>query len=164
MNLREDKGWSYGSRSSIRSARGPRAFVVNAPVQTDKTKEAMLEVQKELTEILSTRPTTGEELAKTVASTTLSLPGRWETNSAVLGSLAELVRNNYARDHWSTYAERVRALTPADLDAAAKSVVRPNQAVWIVVGDRAKIEAGVREAGIGDVVVIDADGRPVAGN
>ena len=86
------------------------------------------------------------------------------TIGAVLGSLAELVRNSYPRDHWSTYAERVRALTPADLDAAAKAVVRPNQAVWIVVGDRAKIEAGVREAGIGEVIVIDADGRPAAGN
>jgi len=164
MNLREDKGWSYGSRSSIRHARGPRAFVVNAPVQTDKTKEALLEVKKELDEILASRPTTAAELDKSVASNTLSLPGRWETNGAVLQSLAELVRNGYPREHWDTYATRMRALTPADLDAAAQAVVRPSRAVWIVVGDRAKIEAGVREAGLGEVVVIDADGRAVVGN
>jgi zinc protease len=163
MNLREDKGWSYGSRSSIRDARGPRVFVVNAPVQTDKTKESMLEVQKELGEILGARPGTSDELAQVQAQMTLSLAGSWETNGAVLGSLAQLVRFGLPDDHWRTFAGQVRALDTAAVDAAAKKIVAPPRAVWIVVGDRAKIEAGVRETGIGEVVVIDADGRPVGG-
>jgi zinc protease len=161
MNLREDKGWSYGSRSSIRDARGPRVFSVNAPVQTDKTKESMLEVAKELSEILDARPGTAAELEQVQAQMTLSLAGSWETNGAVLGSLAELVRCGHADDYWSTYAGEVRALDTAAVDAAAKKIVTPAQSVWIVVGDRAKIEQGVREAGIGEVIVIDADGEPV---
>jgi len=161
MNLREDKGWSYGSRSGIRDARGPRVFSVSAPVQTDKTKESLLEVQKELSEILGARPPLAKELADTQDQMTLSLPGRWETNSAVLGSLAQLVRFGLPDDYWSAYAGKVRALSLADVTAAAKTIVQPQHAIWIVVGDRAKIEAGVREAGIGEVIVIDADGKRV---
>jgi len=161
MNLREDKGWSYGSRSGIRDANGPRVFAVNAPVQTDKTKESLIEVQKELTEILGARPATEKELSDSKASMTLSLPGDWETNGAVLGSLAQMVRYHLPDDYYRTYAGKVRALDVAAVDAAAKEIVVPARAVWIVVGDRAKIEAGVRAAGIGEVVVIDADGKRV---
>jgi zinc protease len=162
MNLREDKHWSYGARSSIGDAKGPRVFLVSAGVQTDKTKESMLEVQRELADVIGTRPGTPEELAEVKAQQTLSLSGRWETSGAVLGSLAELVRYGHPDDHWSTFAARVNALTLDDVNAAAKKIVEPARAVWIVVGDRAKIEAGVREAGIGEVVVIDADGEVVA--
>jgi zinc protease len=162
MNLREDKHWSYGARTRLGNAKGPRAFVVNAPVQTDKTKEAMLEVQKELADVIGARPGTGEELDQVKAQQTLSLSGRWETNNAVLGSLAELAQYGLPDDHWDTFAGKVRALTTEEVNAAAKTVVAPARAIWIVVGDRAKIEAGVREAGIGDVIVIDADGKPVA--
>lgn len=95
------------------------------------------------------------------AQQTLSLSGRWETNGAVLGSLAELVQYGLPDDHWRTYAGKVRALTTEAVNAAARRVVDPACCVWIVVGDRAKIEQGVREAGIGEVIVIDADGQPV---
>ncbi len=161
MNLREDKHWSYGARSSIRDAKGPRAFIVSAPVQTDKTRESLLEVKKELNEVVSSRPATQAELDQAKAQQTLTLSGRWETNNAVLVSLAELVQYGLPQDYWSTYAGRVRALTLDDVNAAAKTIVDPNRAVWIVVGDRSKIEQGVRDAAIGDVIVIDADGKAV---
>jgi zinc protease len=130
-------------------------------VQTDKTKESLLEVRRELADILGARPASESELAQAQAEKTLTLAGRWETSSAVLGSLTQLLRYDLPDDHWTTYADRVRALTVADVDAAARAILAPERAVWIVVGDRAKIEAGVREAGIGDVVVIDTDGEPV---
>jgi zinc protease len=162
MNLREDKHWSYGARTRVADALGPRAFVVNAPVQTDKTKESMIEVKKELDEIVGSRPGTQAELDKAKAEETLTLAGRWETNNAVLGSLTQLVRYGLPDDYWTTYANKVRALTTDDVNAAAKGFVDPKHAVWIVVGDRAKIEQGVRDANIGEVIVIDADGVPVA--
>ncbi len=161
MNLREDKHWSYGARTRIGDAIGPRAFVVNAPVQTDKTMESLLEVKKELDDILGTRPPTQAELDQAKAEATLTLSGRWETNNAVLGSLADIARYGLPEDYWTTYAEKVRALSTADVGAAAKTIVAPERAVWIVVGDRAKIEQGVRDANIGEVVVIDADAKPV---
>ncbi len=159
MNLREDKHWSYGARSRLRDAKGPRAFVVSAPVQTDKTSESLRELHKELAEIIGARPGTEVELDQVKAHQTLSLSGRWETNSAVLGSLGELARYGLPDDHWSTYSARVRALSTDDVNAAAKRLIDPRRCVWIVVGDREKIEQGVRDAGIGEVIVIDADGN-----
>ncbi len=161
MNLREDKHWSYGARSSLANAKGPRPWVVSAPVQTDKTKESLLEVQRELADVLAGRPIDTTELERVQAQTTLALPGRWETNNAILGSLREVVQYGLPADWWSTYAARVRALSVDDVNAAARSVIDPAQVLWIVVGDRARIEEGVRAAGLGEVVVIDADGAVV---
>jgi zinc protease len=161
MNLREDKHWSYGARTRLGDAKGPRVYAVNAPVQTDKTKESLLEIQKELTELIGSRPGTQAELDAAKAQETLTLSGSWETNNAVLGSLAQIVQYGLPEDYWTTYAGKVRALTVDEVNGAAKKIVDPAHCVWIVVGDRSKIEAGVREANLGDVVVIDADGKPL---
>jgi zinc protease len=162
MNLREDKHWTYGSRSSIAAARGQRPFVTMAPVQGDKTKEAMQELDRELRGVIGAKPVTEAEFARVVASQTLKLPGTWETQASVAGSLAEIVCFGLPDDYCQTYADKIRALTRDDLTAAAKVVVQPDHLVWVVVGDRAKIEAGIRELGFGEVRFLDADGNPVA--
>ena len=73
MNLREDKHWSYGAHSRIYGARGQRPFVTSAPVQTDKTKESMVEMAKELRGILTDMPITEAELSKVKKQETLEL-------------------------------------------------------------------------------------------
>ena len=83
MNLREDKHWSYGATSFFWDARGQRPLVVFAPVQTDKTKESLAEINKEVRGILSDKPPTAEELAKVQSNETLSLPGSRETMNEV---------------------------------------------------------------------------------
>lgn len=161
MNLREDKSWSYGARSMIMDAEGQRPFLVYAPVQTDKTSESMREILAELTAINGDRPPTEDELARAKSSKTLSLPGRWETNRAVLRSMGEIVRFGLADDYWDTYADEVNALGIDDIARAASEVVAPDDLVWVVVGDREKIESGIIELGLGDTRIIDADGEPV---
>lgn len=161
MNLREDKHWSYGAGSQFVDARGQRPFFVYSAVQSDKTAESLQEIAKELRAIIGDRPITAEELAKSQANLTLSLPGLWETNSAVADSLADLVRFNLAPDYFGTYASRVRSLTLEGVRAAAQRVLHPDRIVWVVVGDRAKIEAGVRALRFGELHIIDADGQPV---
>src|SRR5258708_19304090 len=91
MKLREAKHWSYGAFTLIWDARGQRQFIAYAPVQTDKTKESMVEVDRELRGILGPKPITSDELAKAQANLTLTLPGNWETMGAVLGSLEQMV-------------------------------------------------------------------------
>jgi len=83
MNLREDKHWAYGAGSVVLGARAQRPFIIFAPVQTDKTKESLAEVNKELRAILRDRPVTEEELARIQANETLSLPGSRETLNSV---------------------------------------------------------------------------------
>ena len=159
MNLREDKHWSYGARSLMVDARGPRPFIVFAPVQTDKTKESVQEIVNELTGIVGANPATAAELDRAVRSQTLTLPGRWETNGAVLSSITEMVEYGLAEDHWDTLADRVRSLSLDDVNRAARDVVQPGKMIWVVVGDRAVIEPGLRELNLGPIYEIDADGN-----
>jgi zinc protease len=79
----------------------------------------------------------------------------------VAGGLGEIVRFGLPDDYFQTYAEKVKAATRDGLVAAAQKVVAPDALVWVVVGDRAKIEAGVRELNFGAVKFLDADGRPL---
>jgi zinc protease len=158
MNLREDKHWSYGAGTLFWDARGPRPFLGYAPVQTDKTKESVQELLKEMREIRADRPVTPEELQAAQNSLTLSLPGQWETAGAVLDSLAEIVRFGFDDRYYEGYPAKVRGTDLADVSAAA-AVIQPEKLVWVIAGDRAKIEPGLRELGLGEVKAIDADGN-----
>ena len=161
MNLREDKHWTYGAGSLLLGAHAQRPFIVYAPVQMDKTKEALVEVNKELRAILGDRPVTNEELARIKANETLSLPGSRETLNAVGSSIIELLQYGWPDDYYDTMTSKITALSTKDLDAAAKQVVHPDNLIWVVVGDRAKIEAGIRDLGYGEIRFIDADGNPI---
>jgi zinc protease len=161
MNIREDKHWSYGASSFVLGARFQRTFLGFAPVQTDKTKESLVEVNKELRGILGDHPVTPEELARTQANETLSLPGSRETLDAVGGSITTILDSRWPDDYYDTMSGKIRALKTSDLDAAAKQVIHPDNMIWIVVGDRAKIEAGIRELNLGEIHLIDANGNPI---
>jgi zinc protease len=163
MNLREDKHWSYGSRSFVFDARGPRILSGYAPVQTDKTMESMIELAKEFSGIQGEIPVTTEELDKAKARRTLRLPGQWETNAAVAGSVATIVQFGLGDDYWDTLAGKVRALSTADIEGSATEIVHPDRLVWVVVGDREKIEPGIRQLGWGPVRVIDPEGNVIEG-
>jgi zinc protease len=159
MNLREDKHWSYGARTVLRDARSQRPFYAVAPVQTDKTKEALVEMNKEFRGIVGDHPVSADELAKIQANETLKLPGSRETLDALGQSIVDMVQFGLPDDYYDTYAEKVHALKTNDVNQAAKEVVRPDNLTWIVVGDRAKIESGVRELGLGEFHRMDTDGK-----
>jgi len=161
MNLREDKHWAYGAFSFLWGARAQRPFLVLAPVQTDKTKESLAEVNKELRAMLTNRPATSEELARIQSYGTLRLPGSRETLDSVGFSITDLLQFGWPDDYYDTLAGKIRALKTTDLDAAARLVIHPDNLVWVVVGDRAKIESGIRELGLGEMRFIDADGNPL---
>ncbi len=161
MNLREDKHWAYGAFSFLVGARAQRPYIFVAPVQTDKTKESLAEINKELRAILADRPVTSEELARIQANETLKLPGSRETLDSVGSSITDLLQYRWPDDYYNTLAGKIRALRTTDLDAAAKEVIHPDNLVWVVVGDRAKCEPGIRELGFGEVRFIDADGNPI---
>ena len=110
MNLREDKHWSYGAGTLVFDAAGPRPFMAYAPVQTDKTRESMEEVAKEMRGIVGPVPVTEDELDRAKRAQTLRLPGAWETAGRVAGSISEIVRFGLPDDYFQTYPENVRAL------------------------------------------------------
>ncbi|WP_203291480.1 M16 family metallopeptidase [Maricaulis parjimensis] len=153
MNLREDKGWSYGAQTLLWGARGQRPWIVYAPVQTDRTADSLSELLREFTEFTSTNPATEAELERSVNNSTRSLPGQFETASAVRGSLVSSY--NYGRD-WNypaTLTERYRALELGPIHEAAEEVVNTDNLVWLIVGDAAQIEDSIRELDMGEIEV-----------
>ena len=161
MNLREDKHWSYGARTVFQFARGDSAWMTQAPVQTDRTKESLVEINKELRDVFGARPISQEELNKNKDNRTLRLAGSRETMTEVGDAIENIVQYGLSDDYYSTYASKVRALATNDLTAAGKSFLNPDRLVWVVVGDLAKVEAGIRELNLGTVHVVDTDGNPV---
>jgi len=161
MDLREDKHWSYGVRSLLWDARGQRPFLAVAPVQTDKTKESLEEMNKIFRGFLGDHPVTADELARIQANETLSLPGSFETLNAVGQSINDIVQFGLPEDYYETYAGKVRALKTGDVEDGAKAIVSPDHLIWVVVGDRAKIEPGIKELGLGEIRLLDADGKPI---
>ena len=163
MNLREDKHWAYFAVSLLLSARAQRPFIAVTSVQTDKTKESLAEVNKELRAIIADRPATEEELARIQANETLRLPGSRETLDSVGSSITDLLQFRWPDDYYDTMAGKIRALKTSDLGQTAREVIHPDNIVWVVVGDRAKIESGIRELNFGEIRFIDADGNPISG-
>jgi zinc protease len=160
-NLRLDKHWSYGTSGQLTSARGQRVFLVGAPVQTDKTKESMVEIAKEIRGVAGERPLAGEEYESIMRNMTLRLPGRFETLGSLESAAIQMTNLGLPTDYWAKYAQNVRTLTPPQLNSAAAKFVRPDDIVWIVVGDLNKVEKGIRELGFGEVIRLSADGQPI---
>jgi zinc protease len=163
MNLREDKGWSYGADTVIVATQAQRPFLAIAPVQADRTAASMEEIRREITEFAGARAATEAEVATSKKRSTLTLPGRWETARAVARDIAEIVRFGLPDDYWSNYAELVAELDVAELDAVTKRMLKPDRLTWVVVGDLDVIEGEVRSLGFGDVRILDVDGNPVGG-
>jgi zinc protease len=161
MNLREDKHWSYGVRSVLPAARGQRPYISISAVQTDKTKESMIELVKEYNGIAGEKPITDEELKDDQNNTTLGLPGNFETAQQLSGAYGTILQNGLPEDYYNTFTQRATALTPANANEIAKKYIQPSHLVWVVVGDMSKVEDGIRALNLGDVHKIDPDGNPV---
>jgi zinc protease len=116
---------------------------------------------KEFKGIVGGTPVTASELGMAQDGLTRTLPGEWETQRAVARSIGEMVRFGLPDDYFATFPSKVRGLKTGDLDANAKKNLTPDKMVWVVVGDRAKIEAGIKELGWGDVKYLDPDGNPI---
>lgn len=159
MNLREDKGWAYGANTFIRNTQGQRPFIAYAPVQTDKTAESMLEIYKELNAIASDVPATADELGRSLDKRTLTLPGRWETAGSVAGDISSLVRYDLDESYWDSYVKDLTEITLEQVNEAAKQQMKPDQMMWLVVGDLSKIEEKVRGTELGKIVLIDIEGN-----
>ena len=154
MNLREDKSWSYGVRTRLGDAKGQRAMLVTAPVQTDKTSESMAEIVKEYADYLSTKPITQDELAKGKASKTLRLPGQFETLGALKGGVSGIVTYDRDLDYLDQLPTLLDEPSLNQVQAKAQKYIKPNQWTWLIVGDLSKIEEPIRALNLGEVKVI----------
>jgi zinc protease len=159
MNLREDKGWSYGAGSYVSQAIRQRSFRVSTSVQTNKTAAAMQEIIKEIEAYRQDQPPSDQELDLMVKGKTLPIPGRFATNRSLIGYI--MTNEHYGRpyNYAETLADKYKSLTPAILQTAAQENLRPDAMIWVIVGDLEKIEQNIRDLELGDIEVWDANGN-----
>jgi len=155
MNLREEKHWTYGAASILYGARAQRPFLAYASVQADKTADTIREILDELKGMLGERPIDEEELQKVKLQQTLELPGAHETMSAVGTLLGDLLQFQLPLDFYDHYVGRVSALTIQDLNDGAKLLLNPEEMIWLIVGDREKIEDDLKLLELGPIKSID---------
>jgi zinc protease len=150
QNLRETHGWSYGARSGFAMRQGAGPFTASAAVQTNATDSSLVEFFRELNRIRD-ESVPAEELEKAKRYVALGFPQSFETNADVAGQFAQLVVYGLPQSYLSDFMPRIMAVSAEDVRRVANQYVRPGNAVVVVVGDRSKVEAGIRAANLGNV-------------
>jgi zinc protease len=158
LNLREDKGYSYGVFSGFRYDRTPGPFIIAGSVRTDVTGASIAEIFKEVRGIRSA-PLPAVELAGARDSQVYSLPGQFETNSSIGASLAETYIFDLPADYWRGLPDQFRRVTAAQVQAAANKYLAPETMKVIAVGDKAAVLPQLKNLGLGQPEVRDADGQ-----
>jgi zinc protease len=162
MNLREDKGYTYGARTAFDYRRSAGPFMATAGVQTAVTKESVYEFLKELRGIRGERPVTAEELDFSKQAITRGFPRTFETPEQIANRLTDVVVYNLPDDYFNNYIARVRAVTVDDINRVANRYLDPSRMAILVVGDRKVIEPGLRSlTDVGTTITfVDPEGRP----
>jgi zinc protease len=153
MNLREEKGFSYGANSSFLALRSIGPFYASAPVQTQSTKESIVEMLKEVRGIRGERPVTDQELADSKNNIIKRYPQQFQTLAGIAGQLANIYLYGLPDDEWSRYLTRINGVTSQSASDAAKKHLKDDGMLIVVVGDRKKIESGVKELNLGELQV-----------
>jgi zinc protease len=148
MDLREAKHWSYGAGGGFNFMEHAVPYTISAPVQADKTGDSIKAIQQQVKDFLTTRGVTQEELTREINGSTRELPGRFETSDAVLNGMQQNDLRRRPDDYFTTIAQKYRALTIPQLDAAARAALDPNKFVFVVVGDASKVRPQLDSTGL----------------
>ena len=147
-DLRETKHWSYGVQGLLYQVQHTVPFMIYAPVQADQTGPSIAALRGDIASFVGGKGVTPAELKRTIAGSINELPGRFETGSAVLSAMQTNDVYNRPDDYYEKLAPRYRALTAAELDAAAKAAIDPAKITWVVIGDNAKIRPQLDTLGL----------------
>ena len=156
MNLREEKGYTYGARTSFDARRGPGPFVLQASVQSEVTADAIREALREVDEIRGLRPITADELDIGRAALTRGYARNFETAEQVARAAAQLAIHDLPDDYYDTFVPRVLAVDADAATAAAKRHLFPDRLLTVVVGDRERVGAALETLGFGAPIELTA--------
>ncbi len=155
MDLREARHWSYGAGGGFNWLEHAVPYAVNAPVQADRTGDSIKAIRDDVRAFLTSNGVTPAELAREITGSTRELAGRFETANAVLGAMQQNDIRHRPDDYYDSIAQKYRALTAPQLDAAARGALDVDRFVWVVVGDAAKVRPQLDSLGL-PVEVISA--------
>lgn len=153
--IRERRGWSYGltGATSLRENQVP--YIINAPVQADRTGDSVRELISQINAFNSTNGVTASEHTRTINGNIRQLPGSFETAGAVLGALRSNQLYRRPDNYWESVASRYRGMTAAQMDAAARAVIDPSSFIWVVVGDASVVRPQLANLGL-EIEVVPA--------
>jgi len=148
MDIREDKGWSYGVRGTVQLNAKVVPYIVVAPVQSDRTGDSILAMRKDIRDFLSTKGVTDEELERTIANRVKALPGQFETSDSVLSAMETNALLGRPDNYYELLADKYRAQTKMSLDSSLRQAVNPASFVWVVVGDAKTVKPQLAKLGL----------------
>ena len=152
LNLREDKGYTYGARTSFdwRVGRGP--FSLQVGVQTAATLDALREAVREIAEVRGPRPPSPRELETARAALTRGFPRSFETAFQVARAGMRIALHGLPDDHYTRFVQRILAVGADDVLRAAQRHLRPDELLAVVVGSRPDVLGELAGLGFGDPV------------
>ena len=155
LDLRESKGWSYGAYGGLQMREHAVPYLIQAPVQTDRTGDSIKALRLLLSDISAAKGVTDAELALAVANNVDGLPGQFETSAAVLAAMMSNDQFGRPDNYYELLGTKFRALTPAMADQAFRQAIDPDKFVFVVVGEAAKVKPQLDKLGL-PVEVVEA--------
>jgi predicted Zn-dependent peptidase len=157
LNLREDKGFTYGARTSFDFRRLPGPFTLQVSVQTTATAAAIHESIGEIAAIRGPRAVTSDELSLGIAAITRGYARGFETPEQIARAITQIALYDLPDDYFAQFVPRVESVTVADVTRVAAAYLDPARLTTLVVGDYDAIAADLPTLGLGDPVVFSAD-------
>jgi len=157
LNLREDKGVTYGARTAFEFRRLPGPFVLQVSVETSATALAIEESIREITAIRGPRPVTAEELSLGIAALTRGYARNFETADQIARAVMQLALYDLSDDYFAEFVPRVERVTADEVCAVMARHVDPSRLTTLVVGDVDVIGADLGRLGLGDPVIVSGD-------
>jgi predicted Zn-dependent peptidase len=156
LNLREEKGWTYGAYSSLNAPRFRGDWSAQTEIKGDVTEQAVREILNEVNRTRS-EPIPEKEFMDKKRSLVANFALSLETPAAILNNYITARRYGLPANYWDTYPERVMAITKEQVQAAAAKYLDPARIHIVAVGDAKKIGEGLKA--FGAVEVYDTDGN-----
>ncbi len=160
MNLREKHGYTYGASSFLDLRAGAGAFRLSSDVRTNATDSALVEAVNEYRRIVA-EPVPSAELQGALNNLVSSFPSSVQRVQGLSQNLQQLIIWGLPLDFYTTYRERLSAVSPDDITRTAKARLTPDNLIIVVAGDLSKIEAPIRARNLGTVEVWDVNGNKV---
>jgi zinc protease len=157
LNLREQKGFTYGVRTGFNLRRGIGPFVMQTSVGTDVTGPALEEAWREIRDIAASRPATDQEVAHAFASVSKGYPRGFETAGQVARSVAQLALHGLPDSYFEEFVPKLSQVTAADVTRAAQRHLDPEKMTTVIVGDLDKIAGSLPGLGLGPHRVLTID-------
>jgi predicted Zn-dependent peptidase len=157
LNLREDKGLTYGARTAFEFRRLSGPFVLQVSVQTSGTGTAIEEAIGEIAGIRGPRPVTPEELELGIAALTRGYARSFETGEQIGRAALQLALYDLPDDYFEQFVPKIERVTSADVSRVMERHLDPARLTTLVVGDLDAIAPDLARIGLGDPVILAAD-------